>query len=67
MQLITGRIQKRNYDKIDRDLKKTVNQSNRKKGILLKIFKDIDCRRIECSKMLNKKRIKRKEEQLNII
>ena len=31
MQLITDRIQKGNHDKIDRDLKKTVNQSNKKK------------------------------------
>ena len=67
VQLITGRVQRRNHDKVDKDLKKTVNQSNRRKRILPKIFKDIDCRRTEYSKMLNGRRIKGREEQLNII
>ena len=37
VQLITGRVQRRSHDKVDKDLKKIVNQNNRKNGILLKI------------------------------
>ena len=67
VQLTTGRVQRRSHDKVDKDLKKTVNQSNRRKGILPKTFKDIDCRRTECLKMLNRRRIKGRGEQLSII
>ena len=67
MQLITDKIQRKNHDKVDKNLKKTVNQSNKKKKILLKIFKDINCRRTECLKMFNERRIKEKEKQLSII
>ena len=44
-----------------------MNQSNKRKGILLKIFKDINCRRTECSKAFNKKRVRERGEQLSII
>ena len=67
VQLTTSRVQKRNHDKIDKNLKKTVNQNNKKKKILLKAFKGINYRRTECLKMLNKRKIKERGEQLNII
>ena len=47
--------------------KKIINQSNKRKRILLKAFKVIKCRRIKCLKMLNEREIERKGEQLNII
>ena len=37
VQLITGRVQRRNHDKVDKDLKKIVNQSNERNGILSKV------------------------------
>ena len=47
--------------------KKIVNQSNKRKRILLKIFKVIKCRRTECLKMLDERGIERRGKQLNII
>ena len=47
--------------------KKIMNQSNRKKRILLKIFKVIKYRRTECSKMLNERGIEGREKQLSNI
>ena len=38
VQLITGRVQKRSHDKVDKDLKKIVNQNNGRNGILSKIL-----------------------------
>ena len=67
VQLTISRVQKRSHDKVDKDLKETVNQSNRRKRILPKIFKDINCRRTECLKMFNRRKIKERKEQLSII
>ena len=47
--------------------KKIVNQSNRRKRILLKAFKIIKCRRTRCLKILDKRGIEGKGEQLSII
>ena len=67
VQLTTSRVQRKNHDKVDRDLKETVNQSNKRKGILPKAFKDINCRRTKCLKVLNRRRIRGRGEQLSII
>ena len=52
-------VMKKIYTKLK---KKIVNQSNKRKRILSTVFKDIKCRRTECLKMLDEKKIERRGE-----
>ena len=61
MQLIISRVQRKNHDKVDRDLKETVNQNKKKREYCQRFSKILTAEKQSIQKCLTEERLERKK------